>query len=105
MIDINSTIYGAVALIGALLYVYAGWKAKDPPEPFNLQKVFDSLRSGGLVSIIIAAVGLAANGLRFELLISAFVIGLGMDAGLGAASNALTKKAKKSEEIVINQSQ
>jgi hypothetical protein len=72
-----SAIYGLAALFGTLAYAWLGWKKSK--KPFDLADLLDSVLSSGTLSIITSAVGLAAAGLNFVGLASAFFLGAGID--------------------------
>lgn len=85
--DLYQIFYIAIALLGTLIYNYAGYLKFGKPsgEPFDLSKVLTTvIQGGGLSSILtyVASVYIPGSGISIFLLINAFVMGVSFPAGL-----------------------
>ena len=93
--DLYQILYIAIALLGTLIYNYAGYLKFGKPagEPFDLSKVLTTvIKGGGLSSILtyIASVYIPGSGISIFLLINAFVMGVSFPAGLDKLGDVIS---------------
>jgi hypothetical protein len=102
--DDYQIIYIAVALLGTLIYNYAGYLkfGKSAGEKFDWSKWLSTvLQGGGLSSVLtyVASIYISGSGFSIFLLINAFVMGLSFPAGLDKLGDVISPKRPSSVNV------
>jgi len=103
-LDINIIIYLSAAIIGTLIYNYAGYVkyAKPLGEPFDWSKWLDTLIKGGGASLLLTYITTSIVGttdFNSLILINAFFNGLAFSAGIDKFSDVVSPKKTQQENF------
>jgi hypothetical protein len=88
---IYEALYAVIAFLGLTTYILQGWKKSG--QLFDWSLYIDALVSSGVVSVLTAALGLAAAGFSVFAFFIAFFLPWGVEKGMNSGI-ALAKKSQ-----------